>query len=87
MRDLFGQDAKAERDDVGRVTLTLMHHGDAGACIKVSETGDLAKAVLLPKSQVEVVHSGRHGGRLGRAKADVVEVAMPEWLAKDRGLL
>ncbi|MGD9766791.1 MAG: hypothetical protein AB7U62_04030 [Pseudolabrys sp.] len=87
MRDLFGEETKATRDDVGRVTLTLMHHGDAGACIKVSETGDLSSAVLLPKSQIEVVSAGRHRGRLGAAKADVVEVAMPEWLAKDRGLL
>ena len=35
------------------------------------------KIVFLPKSQIEFVNKG--GG--------VVEVALPEWLAKDKGLI
>jgi hypothetical protein len=87
MRDLFGDTVSETEDEVGKVTLTLAHHGDAGATIKVSETGDADHAVLLPRSQIKIISSGRARGSVGQSKAAVIEVQMPEWLAKDRGLL
>ena len=55
----------------------LHKHAETERAILVSETGDRDKAVWLPKSQIEVSDGPN---RL------LVEVAMPEWLAVEKGL-
>lgn len=63
------------RSDI--VDLTLALHVMTDKAVRVSETGDDAKAVWLPLSQVEVLK--RPGG--------IAEVSMPEWLAIEKGFV
>lgn len=59
------------------VDLTLQLHADTPRAILVSDDGDSANAVWLPKSQIEF-----------ETKASgIVEVTCPEWLAIERGLV
>jgi hypothetical protein len=61
------------------VDLTLQRHHETDAAILVSDDGDRAKAVWLPKSRVEVV--------VKDARKGIVLVTMPERLAIDKGLV
>ena len=63
------------KSDLVDVTMRL-HHSTERAVL-VSDDGDEKKAAWLPLSQIEVAQ--RHGG--------TVEITMPEWLAKDKGLI
>ena len=89
-RDLFGETSgfdPAPDPDSKFVVLTLVIHGDAGATIKVSETGDERRIVLLPKSQIRIDPTGKHTSEIGKPKYVIAEIEMPEWLARDRGLI
>ena len=66
---------KSGRSDI--VDLTLALHIMTDRAVRVSDTGDDTKAVWLPLSQVEVLK--RPGG--------IVEVSMPERLAREKGLV
>ena len=57
------------------VSMTL--HVETKAAILVSDDGDKENAVWLPKSQVEFTEP----------KNNITEVTMPEWLAKEKGLI
>ena len=59
------------------IDLTLQKHHETPKAILVSDDGDKNRAVWLPLSQVEVVEKGQ----------GIVEVTVPEWLAKDKGLI
>ncbi len=59
------------------IDLTLHLHAETDRAILVSEEGDERDAVWLPLSQCEVEI----------LKDGIVEVAMPEWLALDKGLI
>lgn len=88
--DLFGETSgfdKSADTEAEDVTLTLVIHGDVGASTKVSETGDEHRAVLLPRSQITVAATGKRTSEVGKPKYAIAEVTMPEWLAKDRGLI
>jgi hypothetical protein len=85
-RGRFGEDEEQHRPGRGpRVTgasdlidLTLELKQDRPLSIGVVDPAKPgAKLVFLPKSQIEFVDKG--GG--------VVEVVMPSWLAKDKGLI
>ena len=65
----------------------MVIHGDAGAAIKVSETGDEHRIVLLPRSQIHIEPTGKHTSEVGKPKYSIAEIEMPEWLARDRGLV
>lgn len=83
------------------VDLTLVLHAETERAVRVSDTGEDARAVWLPKSQIEIVpvtspSSAVRGdvaktvtaeGR-GRqlSRLPVVTVTLPEWLAIDKGL-
>ncbi len=54
-----------------------IHHKTEKA-ILVSDDGDREKAKWLPLSQIEVEES---------AKANIATVTMPEWLAREKGLI
>jgi hypothetical protein len=61
------------------VDLTLFYFGESpsGLAIKVGEDESEAKAVWLPKSQVEYEVTKRAG-------IAIVEVVMPSWLAAEK---
>ncbi|MER8503824.1 hypothetical protein [Mesorhizobium sp. M1142] len=59
------------------IDLTLALHAITGKAVRVSETGDDAKAVWVPVSEIEMVK--KPGG--------LVVVTMPEWLALSKGFI
>jgi hypothetical protein len=86
--------APAERKTEScEVEVVLHYDNEARAAILVSEDGDEAKAVWLPKSQIEFTLTGRNTPAKttqGKPLANglpVVAVNLPEWLAKERGLI
>lgn len=60
------------------VDLTLVYFRDTDKAILVADTEDSTK-VWLPKSEIEYEFDADHAG--------VVDVTLPEWLAKDKGLI
>lgn len=54
-----------------------LHHETAGAYL-VSELGDSDDSVWLPKSQCE---------KYERKNGEIWEFSLPEWLAKEKGLI
>jgi hypothetical protein len=85
-RDLFGVNSVPIGQKVDLITLTLVMHGDVGASVKVSERDD-SEPCLLPKSEIRIVAIGGTTQKLGHPKYAIVDIEMPEWLAKDRGLI
>ncbi len=63
------------KSDLVDVTVHVHHQTDKA--ILVSDDGERDGAVWLPLSQVEVEMT----------KPPIAEVTMPEWLAKDKGLI
>jgi hypothetical protein len=80
-RGLFGDNEQVRGNDSVRsnlVDLTLNFHDERPLAICVSDPARAgAPRQWLPKSQIEYI---------GKARG-VVEVTMPEWLAKSKGLL
>ena len=75
------------------VDLTMCMHAeskrgqkDQGA-IRVSSDGDDAKAQWLPKSQCEFSLTGRRQRSKQGSGVEIVIVTLPEWLAREKGLL
>lgn len=60
------------------VDLMLYVHAETERAVRVSDDGDLAKSVWLPKSQCEVDYTKQPG---------VAVVTVPEWLATKEGLV
>ena len=97
--DQMGDRGRAPRDlddddSIGRVSLhdmTVALHYDTGSAILISETGEEAKAVWLPRTQIEVTDTGRKTDATRKngeiIKVAVLEITLPEWLAKKRGLI
>ena len=77
------------KSDLIDITVALIH-STAGA-ILVSDSGDEVKAKWLPKSKVEVHETGKTTQAVLRDGQTVmlplVEVTLPAWLAKDKGLV
>ena len=73
-RDLFGAVPRRPTARGGSIDITLHLHLDRDLSWLVSDTGDLADAKWLPKSQAQ-----RGEGR------DEFVWTMPEWIAVDRG--
>jgi len=55
----------------------VLHHKTARAVL-VSDTGEKDDAVWLPLSQISVGQD---------SVDDILQITMPEWLAKDKGLI
>jgi hypothetical protein len=53
-------------------------HAETAKAILFSDTADEKDAVWLPKSQIEIADG---------AEPRFVTVTLPEWLAKDKGLI
>lgn len=72
-------DEEARRSDLIDVSLALHH--ETPKALLVSDDGDREHAIWLPKFLIEFEHWSRNtGGRL-------VKVTLPEWLAKEKGLI
>lgn len=98
-RDLFdlmgGDEARAPFNGESTlhhdtIELEMVLHYDTGKAVQVSDTGEEARAVWLPKSQIQLNPSGK---KVPAVKKDgqhtilpVVTVQIPEWLAKNKGL-
>lgn len=73
--------------------LVLHYDNDVRAAMLVSIDGDESHAVWLPKSEIAFVLAGRNAsatttqGKPVDGGLPVVSINMPEWLAKDRGLI
>lgn len=100
-RDLFHLNEDDERPprkggSIGRNELipfemVLHYDNPVRDAIQVSDTGEESRAVWLPRSQIQMNPSGK---KVPAVKRDgqhtilpVVTVAMPEWLAKEKGLI
>lgn len=79
----------AGASDLHDITLALHH--DTGRAVLVSSDGEESKAVWIPHSKIEVVKKEstlpgvRKNGQMVRLAC--VVVTMPEWLAREKGLL
>lgn len=79
----------AERVDLCDLDMVL--HYETADAIRVSDTGEDSRAIWLPKRHVEFHREGKQSDAVRndgqRTVLPVVNVTMPEWLAKDRGLV
>lgn len=100
--DLMGDTGQKPKDiasDKPSVTesceleLVLHYDNDVKGSIQVSVDGDTSKAFWLPKSEIEFREVGRNApatttaGNPVPGGLPVVICNLPEWLAKDRGLI
>lgn len=60
------------------VDIAVCRMAETDKAILVSETGEKDDAVWLPKSQIEIENDGHK---------NFITVTLPEWLAKDKGLV
>lgn len=70
--------------------IELALHHETGAAVLVSTGGQLHKPAWVPKSQCQVEKTGRYMSVWNderRKSAEVVIVTLPEWLAREKGLL
>ena len=65
------------------VDLTVQVHVETAKAVLVSDDGDKEKAVWLPLSQIEIEYRPSMKER-GNGLA---VITLPEWLAKDKGLI
>lgn len=65
------------------VDITVQMHVETEKAILVSDDGDKDNAVWLPKSQVEVEF---HPSMKERGNG-IATITLPEWLAKDKGMI
>lgn len=88
-RDISADDDRPQKSNLHDLTLAI--HYDTGKAILVSETGEEAKAVWLPKSQVEIHDTGKQTTGVKKNGETIMlplaEVTLPEWLAKKNGLI
>ena len=59
--------------------------------VKVSDTGEDSRAIWLPLKEIEIQEASRTAGAVNRngqtTSRPVVTVTVPEWLAKEKGLV
>ena len=84
-------------DDRGSSQKARLHdfamtlHYDTGKAVLVSDNGEESKAVFLPRSVIEIFDNGKTGPAVNRHGESIVLpiviVTVPEWLARDKGLI
>jgi hypothetical protein len=86
---LSDDDDTVQKSDLSDYDFALIYQTDDA--ILVSETGDESKAIWLPKSHIEMHRDGKttQGIRKDGQKTTwpLVTVTIPEWLAKEKGLI
>lgn len=63
------------------VDVMVQKHAETAKAVLVSDDGDKAKAVWIPLSQCEIEPGPKANGE------QFYELTLPEWLAKDKGLI
>lgn len=97
-RDLFdeigGDEARPTFNGgiaVDTIDLEMVLHYDTGKAVQVSDTGEESRAVWLPKSQIEIDSTGKNIPAIKKdgqhSVLPIVSIRLPEWLAKDKGLI
>jgi hypothetical protein len=88
------RDISDEHDRVEKVSLhdfKMALHYDTGKAIHASETGDEAKAVWLPHSAIEIERHAQFTKGVSKSGQQVslplITVTVPEWMAKQKGLI
>lgn len=73
------------------VEMAVTLHYDTGKAVLVSNSGEEARAVFLPKSQIEIHNDGVTGPATRKngqtVTLPIVCIVVPEWLAKEKGLI
>jgi hypothetical protein len=82
-------DNKVERVKLHDLEMVL--HYDTGKAVLVSDTGEESRAVWLPKSKIEMLAGSKQCSAIKkdgqRTVLPVITVTLPEWLAKQKGLI
>jgi hypothetical protein len=65
------------------IDVTVQMHAETDKAVLVSDDGDKNKAVWIPKSQIEIAF---HPSMKERGNG-AATITLPEWLAKDKGLI
>lgn len=90
-RGRFGDDVAGVDGESDSFTALMFFHHDTSAANLVSEAGEERHAVWLPKSKATVRRTGKSGqGHKANGQSvmlPMVNVSMPEWLAREKGLL
>jgi hypothetical protein len=60
------------------IDVAMCRHAETDKAILASETGEKKDAVWLAKSQIEIENDGYK---------NFITVTMPQWLAKEKGLI
>lgn len=75
------------------IDLTMFLHAESKrgqkdeGTIRISQTGDDTRAQWIPKSQVEFTLTGRRERSRQGQGCEIVTVTIPEWLAREKGLV
>lgn len=73
------------------IEITCVLHAETRVAVLISDDGNEARAQWIPRSQIEMVATGRptqitrRNGRTGYGQ--IVEITMPGWLARQRELV
>lgn len=69
----------------------MAQHYDTGKAVLASSTGDESKAVWLPHSQIEIERHAQYTKGINKnglqVSLQLITVTVPEWLAKEKGLI
>ena len=69
----------------GLVDVAMIRHAATERAVKLSTCGDKERAIWLPLSQVEV--ACQESDEFSLTGGVPVIVTMPDWMARDRGLM
>lgn len=89
-RGRFGEELGVDGESESFTAMMFFHHDTTHANL-VSETGEERHAVWIPKSKAVLRRTGKSGqGYKANGQAvtlPMVSVSMPEWLAREKGLV
>lgn len=60
------------------VDISVQLHHETEKAVLVSDNGNKDKAIWIPKSLIEISQADKNG---------IVEISLPEWMAKSKGLI
>lgn len=69
------------------VDVAMVIHDERPKSLLASSNGDIARAVWLPKSQVEIEETGALERKRNGRTAQPAIITLPNWLAKEKGLI
>lgn len=88
-RDISDEHERVQKSDLHE--FKMAQHYDTGKAVFASETGDEAKAVWLPHSHIEIESHAQFTQGITKSgkklSLPLITVSIPEWLAKEKGLI